>query len=128
VRDSKPSQQETNSHKTKDLRERVRKYFKNGIFRKRLFEVYDNLYEIKPFNELVEEGAYRACKEILVNRAREIYKSKVKLDPNKIATEIKSIFPYEAVPAEHRKARSFFVATICSLTAEKIVALLSPNN
>ena len=107
-----------------DEKERVHTYFRNGIFRKRLFEIYDNLYNIKSTEELVEEGVYKACKEIMINRVNDLSKNNTKVNPDQIAEEVKSEFPYRKIPRNFEKARSFFVATICTLTAEKISSLL----
>ncbi len=109
---------------TQGEKERVREYFRNGIFRERLFEIYDNLHNIKSIEELVEEGAYKACKEIMVNRVNELSKNNTKANPEQIAEEVKLEFPYSKIPKTYEKARSFFVATICTLTAEKISSLL----
>ncbi|MGH7808302.1 MAG: helix-turn-helix domain-containing protein [Thermodesulfobacteriota bacterium] len=105
-------------------KERVQEYFRNGIFRERLFEIYDNLYNIKLIEELVEEGVYKACKEIMTNRVNELSKNNIKVNPDQIAEGVKSEFPYHKVPKTYEKARSFFVATVCTLTAEKISLLL----
>jgi hypothetical protein len=105
-------------------KERVQEYFRNGIFRERLFEIYDNLYNIKLIEELVEEGVYKACKEIMTNRVNELSKNNIKVNPDQIAEEVKSEFPYHKIPKAYEKARSFFVATVCTLTAEKISLLL----
>jgi hypothetical protein len=109
---------------TESEKERVHRYFRNGIFRERLFEIYDNLYNIKLIEELVEEGVYKACKEIMTNRANELSKNNIKVNPDQIAAGIKLEFPYHKIPKAYEKARSFFVATVCTLTAEKISLLL----
>jgi DNA-binding transcriptional regulator YhcF (GntR family) len=105
---------------TQSKKERVREYFRNGIFRERLFEIYDNLHNAKSIEELVEEGTYKACKEIMINRVNELSKNNIEVNPDQIAEEIKLEFPYSKIPKPYEKARSFFVATICTLTAEKI--------
>lgn len=107
-----------------DAKERVHTYFRNGIFRKRLFEIYDNLHDIKPIEELVEEGAYKACKEIMVNRAVDLSSSNRRINPDRIAEQVKLEFPYRKVPKKHDRARSFFIATVCNLTAKEIVSFL----
>lgn len=109
---------------TQSEKERVREYFRNGIFRERLFEIYDNLYNIKSIEELVEEGVYKACKEIMINRVNGLSKNNIDVNPDQIAEEVKLEFPYSKIPKTFEKARSFFVATICTLTAEKISSLL----
>jgi hypothetical protein len=110
----------------RDEKERVRTHFRDGIFRKRLFEIYDNLYNIKSIEELVKEGAYKACKEIMINRANELFK--IKINPDEVAEEVKSEFPYHKIPISYEKARKFFVATICNLTAEKIFSILQAGS
>lgn len=105
-------------------KERVHTYFRNGIFRERLFEIYDNLHNVKLIEELVEEGVYKACKEIMINRVNELSKNNIEVNPDQIAEEVKSEFPYRKIPKTYEKARGFFVATICTLTAEKISSLL----
>jgi hypothetical protein len=108
----------------KEEKERVRKYFREGIFRERLFEVYDNLHNMKPIEELVEEGAYKACKEIMINRASDLFKNNIKMNPNRIAEEVKLEFPYDKIPKDYERARNFFVATVCNVISEKISRLL----
>ena len=107
-----------------DAKERVHTYFRNGIFRKRLFEIYDNLHDIKSIEEFVEEGAYKACKEIMVNRAVDLSSSNKQINPDQIAEQVKLEFPYYKIPKKHDKARSFFVATVCNLTAREIASFL----
>jgi hypothetical protein len=108
-----------------DTKERVLTYFRNGIFRKRLFEIYDNLHDIKSIEELIEEGAYKACKEIMVNRAVDLSSSNKQITPDLIAEQVKLEFPYHKIPKKHDKARSFFVATVCNLTAIEIASFLA---
>ncbi|MEM2915566.1 MAG: hypothetical protein QXH91_09260 [Candidatus Bathyarchaeia archaeon] len=108
----------------KEEKERVRKYFREGIFRERLFEIYDNLHNVKPIEELVEEGAYKACKEIMINRASDLFKNNIKMNPNRIAEEVKLEFPYDKIPKDYERARNFFVATVCNVISEKISRLL----
>ena len=99
-------------------------YFRNGIFRKRLFEIYDNLHDIKSIEELIEEGAYKACKEIIINRAVDLSSSNKRINPDLVAEQVKLEFPYHKIPKKHDKARSFFVATVCNLTAKEIASFL----
>jgi len=114
----KQKTQENSQKKNKN--EGVHKYFRNGIFRKRLFEIYDNLSDTKSIEELVEQGAQRACKEIVINRANHIFKNNIKINPDQIAEEVSSEFPYNKIPNHIKDARRFFVATVCNITAEKI--------
>lgn len=115
------------SQDIEDEKERVHTYFRNGIFRERLFETYDNLYNIKSIEELVEEEAYKACKEIMINRTNELSRNNIKVNPDQIAEEVKSEFPYLKIPRSYEKARNFFVATICTIIAEKISSLLEKS-
>jgi hypothetical protein len=56
----------------------------------------------------------------MINRVNELSKNNIEVNPDQIAEEIKLEFPYSKIPKPYEKARSFFVATICTLTAEKI--------
>lgn len=105
-----------------DDKKRVSKYFRDAIFRKRIFELYDNLRDVRPIEDIVEEGAYRACKDIVVNRVLEIEGSGVSVDPEKISKLARKSFPYGDIPRERGKARNFFTATLCNL-----VSSLVPN-
>ena len=105
-------------------KDRVRKSIRDAIFRKRIFETYDNLIDIKPIEEIVEEGAYRACKDIAVNRVLDIEKKGVVIDPAKIARGVRDSFPYKGVP-EGSGARNFYVGTLCELVAEAAAESLS---
>jgi hypothetical protein len=96
---------------------RVSKYLRDAIFRKRIFEIYDNLRDIRPIEDIVEEGAYRACKDIIVNRVLDIENSAVSVDPGKISKLTRKIFPYGDVPRERGKARNFFTSTLCNLVS-----------
>jgi len=113
--------------KTQDKeKERVRKSIRDAIFRKRIFEIYDNLVDIKPIEEIVEEGAHRACKDIAVNRVFDIEEKDAILDPVKIAREVRNSFPYKAIPeGGESKARNFYVGTLCELVAEAAAESLS---
>ena len=52
---------------SKKIKNGVSKDLREGIFRNRIFEIYDNLSDLKSTEELVEEGVQRACKDLLVN-------------------------------------------------------------
>jgi hypothetical protein len=119
--DAKDEVEDTEQENSK---ERVHKYFRNGIFRKRLFEIYDNLHTLKSIEELVEEGSYKACKEIMVNRVAHLSKNNLQISLDQIAEQVRSEFPYSKVPKNYDKARSFFVANVCDLTTKKILLLL----
>ena len=115
---NKPKQKIQENNKKKD--KEVHKHFKNAIFRKRLFEIYDNLSHIKSIEVLVEQGAQRACKEIAINRASHIFKNSIRINPDQIAEEVSLEFPYHKIPKHIEDARRFFVTTLCNITAEKI--------
>lgn len=109
-------------------KERVRKSIRDAVFRKRIFETYDNLVDIKPIEEIVEEGAHRACKDIAVNRVLDIEEKGTTLDPAKIARKVKNSFPYEGIPKNSEsKARNFYVGTLCELVAEAVAEFLSED-
>ena len=109
-------------------KERVRKSIRDAVFRKRIFETYDNLVDIKPIEEIVEEGAHRACKDIAVNRVLNIEEKGTTLDPAKIARKVKNSFPYEGIPKNSEsKARNFYVGTLCELVAEAVAEFLSED-
>lgn len=109
----------------KDGFKRVQRDLRESIFRKRLFEVYDNLNKIKPIGEVVKEGAYRAAKEVIINRSAYLFKNNIRIKPEEIAEIIRGEFPYDKIPPDYEKARDFFVAAICNLTARKITQLLT---
>ena len=107
-------------------KERVRKSIRDAIFRKRIFETYDNLVDIKPMEEIVEEGAHRACKDIAINRVLDIEEKGVTLDPSEVAREVRASFPYEGIPkGSESRARDFYVGTLCELVAEAAARSLS---
>jgi len=104
-------------------KERVRKHIRNGIFRQRIFEIFDNLYQKLDISEIVQEGAYKACKEIMINRTNEMNKKLEisQIDPFDIANQVKNKFPYEKIPTSEGNIRKFFVAKICDITSEEII-------
>lgn len=104
-------------------KERVRKHIRNGIYRQRIFETFDNLHDKLSINELVQEAAYKACKEIIINRIEDTnYYSRIEiLDPFQIANQVKNKFPYEKLPESYGNSRKFFVAKICDITSEEII-------
>jgi len=116
--------QKTKNNTPKNEKKGVHKYFRNSIFRKRLFEIYDNLNHTNPVEELVKEGTLRACKEIIINRADYLSKKSTKINPDQIVEEVRLEFPYKKIPNHTGSARNFFVATVCNLTAEKISAYI----
>ena len=107
---------------SKKEKERVQKYFRNGVFRNRIFETFDNLYSEVPINDLVLEGSYKACREIMTNRTIEL--GEIKVNPSNVAKKVKERFPYEELPEETNNARKFFVAKICDITSEEILNYL----
>jgi DNA-binding MarR family transcriptional regulator len=100
-----------------DQKKRVSKYLREGIFRKRIFELYDNLIDIKPIEEIVEDGAYRACKDIIVNRVLELGEGTEPVDPARIARQVRKSFPYKNLPRDAGKARNIFTKTLCDLVS-----------
>lgn len=107
-------------------KERVRKNIRNSIFRNRIFETFDNLYTKLDINELVQEGAYKACREIIINRISELNANfnLEDLDPFDIANNVKKKFPYDNFPKSQDNMRKFFVAKICDITSEEIIHYL----
>ena len=102
----------------------VSKDFREGIFRNRIFEIYDNLHDLKSAEELVEEGAQRACKDLMVNRAKDLDDLGIKIDIKSAVNLIKNKFPYNKLPKNKTKARSFYTATICNLVAESVLDMV----
>ena len=102
---------------TVEDKKRVSKYLRDAIFRRRIFELYDNLKSIKPIEDIVEEGAYRACKDIIVNRVLDIEGKGVTVDPEKISKLTRKGFPYRKIPREAGRARNFFASTLCNLVS-----------
>jgi hypothetical protein len=107
---------------------RVSKDFREGIFRNRIFEIYDNLYDLKTVKELVEEGTQRACKDLLVNRAKDFERLGVEVDIKSMAKKISKEFPYGEFPENEEKARNFYTATICNMVADSISDLVFENH
>lgn len=107
------------SKSSNKAKERVHKSIREAIFRKRIFETYDNLLGVRSIEEVVEEGAHRACKDIAVNRVLDIEEKGIVLDPAKIARRVRISFPYKSIPkSDGSKARNFYVGTLCELVAE----------
>jgi hypothetical protein len=105
----------------KEDKKGVSKYLRDAIFRKRIFELYDNLRDIRPIEDIVEEGSYRACKDIVVNRVLEIEGSGASVDPEKISKLARKSFPYRNIPRERGKARNFFTAALCNLVSSLVL-------
>ena len=108
-------------------KERVSKDFRDSIFRNRIFEIYDNLYDIKSIKELVDEGTQRACKDLMVNRAKDLEKLGIDIDVKLIVKRVKNSFPYSEIPTNDSKARNFYTATICNLVADSVSDLILQN-
>ena len=111
-----------------DEKKRVSKHLREGIFRKRLFELYDNLIGIKPIEEIVEEGAHRACKDIIVNRVLEVKGEGASVDPAKIAGVARKSFPYKDLPRDAGKARDVFTRALCDLVSNLVVTAITKSN
>ena len=109
-------------------KKRVSKYLRDAIFRKRIFELYDNLINIKSLEEIVEEGAYRACKDIVVNRVLEIEGKGVFIDPAKVARQARKSFLYKDMPRDKGKARNVFTSGLCDLVSNLVVNSISKGN
>lgn len=103
-------------------KERVQKHFRKGVFRDRIFEVFDNLYGEIPIDNLVFEGSFKACKDIMVNREQEL--EEIPLNPQVIANQVRKKFPYKKTPKETNNARKFFVEKICDTTCDEILNYL----
>jgi hypothetical protein len=117
----------TSGNGNEKAKERVSKDFRNGIFRNRIFEIYDNLNDLKSIKELVDEGTQRACKDLMVNRAKDFEQSGVSLDLKSIVKKVKNEFPYNEFPANEKKARNFYTATICNLVASSAAEVVLQN-
>jgi hypothetical protein len=105
-----------------DDKKRVNKYLRDAIFRKRIFELYDNLINIKSIEEIVEEGAHRACKDMIVNRVLEIEGKGASVDPAKIAKLTRKRFPYGNLPRDAGRARNVFTGTLCDLVSDLVMS------
>lgn len=104
-------------------KERVSKDFREGIFRNRIFEIYDNLHDLKSIEDLVDEGTQRACKDLIVNRAKDLDRLGFNLDMKEIVKKVKNDFPYNDIPLTEKKARNFYTATICNLVSDTVAEL-----
>lgn len=124
------SERNSVNHMNSSEKERVRKDIRNSIYRNRIFETFDNLYNKLDINELVQEGAYKACKEIMINRINELnnHFEVDQIDPFEIANNVKRKFPYKSFPKSHDNMRKFFVAKICDIASEEIMYNLKNKN
>lgn len=104
-------------------KEGVSKDFREGIFRNRIFEIYDNLHDLKSIEDLVDEGTQRACKDLIVNRAKDLDQLGFNLDMKEIVKKVKNDFPYNDIPPTEKKARNFYTATICNLVSDTVAEL-----
>lgn len=102
----------------------VSKDIRDGIFRNRIFEIYDNLYDLKTTAELVEEGTQRACKDLMVNRAKDLESLGIVIDIKSLVKEVKNRFPYKDMPEDEKRARNFYTAAICDLVTESVSYLI----
>ncbi len=110
----------TYSVKHKKNNKKVHTDLKNGIFKTRLYEIYDNMNGVKSIEDVVEEGVYKTIKEIMVNRIVEISKTNPEIDIDLITNTVKKDFPYNDIPKEPKKARNFFVSTLCDMVVDGI--------
>ncbi|MEM7361897.1 MAG: helix-turn-helix domain-containing protein [Bacteroidota bacterium] len=109
-----------NRSKNNKTKTRVSKDFRDAIFRNRIFEIYDNLYDLKPTKDLVEEGVQRACKDLVVNRAKDLEELGVNIDIKLLVRKVKKEFPYSEIPKNEKRARNFYTATICNLVSDYV--------
>ena len=105
------------------IKKRVSIDFRDSIFRNRIFEIYDNLNDLKSIKELVDEGTQRACKDVMVNRAKDFEKLGVDIDMKLIVKKVRNEFPYSELPTNNTKARNFYTATICNMVADSMAEL-----
>ena len=110
----------TYSIKQKKTNKKVHTDLKNVVFKTRLYEIYDNMSGVKPLEDIIEEGAYKTIKEIMVNRTVEISENKQILDTEFIVKTVKNNFPYKDIPQEPLKARNFFVSVLCDMVVDNI--------
>jgi len=105
------------------IKKRVNINIRDSIFRNRIFEIYDNLNDLKSTKELVEEGIHRACKDVMVNKANDLKELGIDINIKTVLKEVKKKFPYQDFPTNNAKARNFYTATICDLLADSITEL-----
>lgn len=115
-------------NKAEETKQRVSKYFRESIFRNRIFELHDNLVGVKSVEELVEEGAYRACKDVVVNRAKDFERNGVYVNPGEISKQVRKDFPYRDMPKQKTKARNFYTAAVCNMVADLISSAVAQNS
>jgi hypothetical protein len=60
----------------------------------------------------------------MVNRTVDLSSGNERINPDRIAEQVRLEFPYRKIPKKYDKARSFFVATVCNLTATEIASFL----
>ncbi len=89
--------------------------------------MHDNLADVKSVEDLVEEGAYRACKDVAINRAKNFEENGVYINPGKISKIIRKEFPYSEMPREKSRARNFYTAAVCNMVTELISRAITQN-
>ncbi len=114
----------TYSIKQKKNNKKVHTDLKNGVFKTRLYEIYDNMSGVKSLEDIIEEGAYKTIKEIMVNRTVEMSENKHILDTDFIVKTVKNNFPYNDIPSKPLQARSFFVSKLCDLVVDNIYSTI----
>ena len=77
---------------------------------------------------MVDEGTQRACKDLMVNRAKDLEDLGIDIDMKSIVKKVKNRFPYNELPGNDSKARNFYTATICNLVVESINDLILQNH
>lgn len=103
------------------IKEKVHTHLKNGIYKKRLYETFDNLIGIKPIEGIIEEGIYKALKDITTNRTIEIGGSINEKDIDKITIKIANKFPYEKIPVDIKQSRKFYANTISKMIIDELL-------
>lgn len=109
-----------NTEKNKKKTDRLFTDIQNKIHRKRLYEIHDNLIGVKPLEEVVEEGTYKALKDIIVSNIIQINNGNVKLDLYAITNRIKQDFPYKNIPSDKKHSRRFYVDVITNMVINEI--------
>jgi hypothetical protein len=64
----------------------------------------------------------------MVNRAKDLEDLGIEVDIKTAVKMIKNKFPYNKLPKNKTKARSFYTATICNLVSESFAELVLQNH
>ncbi len=68
----------------------------------------------------MDEGAQRACKDLMVNRAKDFDQLGITPNIKSIVKKVTGDFPYTDIPTTEKKARNFYTATICNLVSNSV--------